>query len=93
MIFERKISLYRSMMADSNVTLPKFRNLEFDISSSGMETPLIMAGLIKQSPDLRTFLCFFRIRDKILYVTFPVKRKLMKIITAPLKVCGDAPQL
>ena len=36
--------LYRSMMADSNVTLPEFRNLEFDISSSGMETPLIMAG-------------------------------------------------
>ena len=39
------------MMADSNVTLPEFRDLEFDNSSSGMETPLIMAGSITLAFD------------------------------------------
>ena len=43
--------LQRSMMADSNVTLPEFRNLEFDTSSSGMEIPLIMAGSIALAFD------------------------------------------
>ena len=40
--FQRR--LYRSMMADSNVFFPSFEFLEFDMSSSGMETPLLMAG-------------------------------------------------